>query len=391
MEKQELKELLERYAAGNCTDEEITWVENWYLQEDNIFPLDLTEQEISDDLAQVQFALPVQDSSEIRPKIGWPKIAAAAALVLITAGTIYWSQPKADRQQIVKIQTLPVSQDIMPGGAKAILTLDDGAQISLTDATLGEIAQQSGTAIVKTGDGTLSYRAASANTQAKIQYNTIRTPVGGQYQLTLADGTRVWLNAASSLRFPTAFSGTDRSVELQGEAYFEVAKSKGKTFKVLSHLGHQDQEIEVLGTHFNINTYTADRAETTLFEGLVKVNASGSGRIQQSSVQFKSEILKPGQQSVLGSQRLKVQQADLDAVLAWKKGYFTFNQSNIRTVMEEMERWYDIEIKIQDDMDDLSIVGSFPRSYKLSEAIHLMELTGNFKFKIKGRRLEVMR
>lgn len=274
-------------------------------------------------------------------------------------------------------------QDIPPGGHKAILTLADGRTITLNEAADGELAKESGIVVRKAGNGQLVYEVTGQTDQAAaLTYNTISTPKGGTYQVILPDGTIVWLNAASSLRFPTSFvSLKERKIELSGEAYFEVAKDVRHPFRVLT----SKQEVQVLGTHFNISSYLDDKIEkTTLFEGSVKVS-----NLQKSG--DASVILVPGQQSNIIEAETTITKADLDDVLAWKNGVFVFNDEPLESIMKKVSRWYDVEV-VYDGIDKNKLFGgSVSRFDNVSKVLRQLELTGGVHFKVEEGRIIVMK
>jgi ferric-dicitrate binding protein FerR (iron transport regulator) len=266
-------------------------------------------------------------------------------------------------------------QDIAPGGNKAILTLADGTQVILDSANNGAITKQGNVTVIKLDDGQLAYNASSTSTSA-LTYNTVTTPRGGQYQLVLSDGTKVWLNAASSLRFPTAFVGSERKVEMTGEGYFEVAHNDKKPFLVRA--GGMD--VEVLGTHFNINSYKDEMVTTTtLLEGAVQV----------SSVQGNMVNLRPGQQSVLSGSALRVSPADTDMAIAWKEGYFRFKNESVPAIMRKLSRWYDVEIVYRGGPGKEAFGGKISRSKTLAEVLEMLQSTKKIHFKIEERRIIV--
>ncbi|WGQ08925.1 FecR domain-containing protein [Pedobacter gandavensis] len=306
----------------------------------------------------------------------WPKaIAAAAAVVLMVlsvGGYFYFQNKSVETENRLAVNT----HDVDPGGNKATLTLADGSTISLTDANNGELAKQSGVKISKSKNGELVY-SVIASDASSLAFNTISTPKGGIYQVNLPDGTKVWLNAASSIKFPTTFAQlSQRKVELEGEAYFEVAKNKKVPF-VVSTGG---QQVQVLGTHFNISSYSDEgELKTTLLEGSVKVMAANT------------IVLKPGQQSNLkrnGSGDLKVSTANIAQVMAWKNGFFHFEKENLHEVMRQLSRWYDIEVIYEVDRHDDEFMGDIPRGIKLSEALKILSFEGT-QFRIEGRKLIV--
>ena len=305
----------------------------------------------------------------------------AASVLVILGGAYFISDKKEyaiakeDSSSSVGLTT-EKSAKILPGGHHAVLTTSDGKAIILDSMPNGLLTQQGNTDVKKLG-GLLEYKApASFIRDTVISYNTVSTPRGGQYQIVLSDGSKVWLNAASSIRFPTAFSGSLREVELTGEAYFEVAKNKEKPFQVKV----RDMKIAVLGTHFNVKAYE-DEAETktSLLEGSVKI-------IQGKEV----GLLKPGQQAVINfkDDKVKIATADMVEVIAWKNGLFRFEGANIETIMREIGRWYDVEIVYAGKVPMRRFEGKINRNAGLSEVLRILELS-NVKFSIAGKKIIV--
>lgn len=305
--------------------------------------------------------------------------AAAAVLFIFISSAVYFlvNTNTNDNSALVNINNSAAPEDDrLPGGDKAMLTLADGSQIVLDSAGNGILAEQGNTKIIKQQDGQLVYNAAGAGTDV-IAYNTLTTPRGGQYKITLPDGSKVWLNAASSLKYPAAFTGNDRKVEITGEAYFEVAKDASKPFKVQVN----QMEVEVLGTHFNINGYGDEEViRTTLLEGSVKINTAAG-----------SNLLKPGQQAQLQKTgRIKlINDADLEETMAWKDGNFQFENSDIKTVMRQLSRWYDVEIEYKGTVSK-HFIGTISRDVNLSKVLAMLQQTGEVKFKIEGKKVVVM-
>ncbi|WP_316818010.1 FecR family protein [Pedobacter nyackensis] len=308
---------------------------------------------------------------------------AAAALIFLTLSAAIFFLINAYNNSRTAISFV---NNIQPGGNKAILTLFDGSKLSLSDIKNGELVNQSGIKIVKTKEGELIYTVTKENSapdaEQHFKYNILETPRGGQYRINLPDGTRVWLNAQSSLKFPQTFAGfNERRVELSGEAYFEVSKDKSKPFKVISvsSSGIQD-EIEVLGTHFNLSNYSDDKiAKTTLLEGSVRVTSASV-----------SKILKPGQQSILSSNRFEVKNVDVEEVVSWKNGFFIFENDNLEGILRKIARWYDVDISYDGHLNHVEMIGAVSRSTSLAEVLDILEKTDKFKFKLKGRRILVM-
>jgi ferric-dicitrate binding protein FerR (iron transport regulator) len=298
-------------------------------------------------------------------------------LLLSAAGYFYFNNTK---QEVKLVRNADVHTTIAPGADKAILKLSNGEEIVLTGAANGELASQGATKVVKKATGELVYNAsdAAAASNGKITYNTLTIPRGGQYQVVLPDGTKVFLNAASVLTYPTAFTGNSRNVELTGEAYFEVAENKAKPFTVTSN----GVEVRVLGTHFNISAYQDDRMiSTTLLEGAVQLK---KGNV--------TARLAPGQQGNITpeSSRITVQDANTDQVVAWTKGYFVFNDLPIKEVMKIVSRWYDIDVAYQGNIQAKKFGGTTSRYKDISELLNYMKITGGINYKIEGRKVTLM-
>ncbi|WP_126244054.1 FecR family protein [Chitinophaga rhizosphaerae] len=315
-----------------------------------------------------------EETDRTRMRISWWKPAAAAA-VLLLAGLGIWKGTRPAQEPLANVQE-EITNDVMPGGEKAVLTLSNGRQIVLDSAADGLLAQQGGTSVNKLSNGQLVYDGKD-NRGGEIVYNTMTTPRGGQYRLTLPDGTKAWLNSASSITFPTAFAGAVRSVAITGEVYLEVSKDEKKPFTVKA----DGVGIAVLGTHFNVSAYPEDGAvRTTLLEGKVKVSTAAGTR-----------TIAPGEQAQAGNGRLDVRQnVNLDQVMGWKNGRFVFEGEPIARVMNQLSRWYDVEVGDIEQVDDRFYL-DLPRSKKLSDVLKALELTGKVKFKIEGKKIIVMK
>lgn len=377
MQESEAKELLKKYCAGICSEEEIAILETWYIRQNMSLP-EISEIEKEKQLDEVWNSLPIHSKKHFISTL-WPRIAAAGMIIIaLSAGLLfYFFENKPNKDQSI------YAQEIKPGGDKAVLTLADGSKINLSDVAQGQLAEQSGISISKTADGRLIYKvvevSGGSESGKNMGYNTIETPLGGQYQVYLPDGTKVWLNAGSVLRYPVKFTGDERSVELKGEGYFEVAKVKNKTFKVSS----AEQTIEVLGTHFNVMAYTDEKViKTTLIEGSVKI----------SNARY-SKLLTPGEQSVVhGGNEIQINEAaDIEDVMAWKNGYFKFNE-NLESIMIKISRWYNVDIKYEFKPDsDLVFAGKISRTRDIDAILKIMEYTGKVHFKVEGRVVTVTR
>jgi transmembrane sensor len=364
--KNHKKELIRRYRDNKASSEEL-----------EVFFHLMSQGELNEELEEVmnEETLTEVHSQRVLPlyKRSWFRVAAAVLLFAASAVT-YIVYSKTKEPQVIA-ESKPVVQDIAPGGDKAILQLADGSTIVLENAANDSIVKQ-GNANVLKKDGLLAYNAVHGNS-TEILFNTVTTPIGGQYQLILADGSKVWLNAASSIRFPTVFAGKQRKVEVTGEAYFEVAKNASMPFIVVVD---GKSEVEVLGTHFNINSY-ADEAtiNTTLLEGSVNVKGNGE-----------SKIITPGQQAQVNAigQITLNKQPDIEQVMAWKNGLFNFKGESIETVMRQLARWYDFSVQYQEPVTEKFYV-KLNRNTNISNIFKILETTGGVHFKIEGKKITV--
>ncbi len=300
------------------------------------------------------------------------KWAAAAAVLVVFSFTAYLSLNKKKEHVF--------ASDVAPGKNKAILTLADGRKISLSDAANGDLIEQAGISISKTANGQLVYHVEkSAGVIDDSKVNTISTPNGGEWEIRLPDGSVVWLNAASSLQYALNIgSSKQRKVELTGEAYFEVAKDKAHPFIVKT----SKQELEVLGTHFNINSYANENVtRTTLLEGSVRVSDLNSTDMF---------VLKPGEQSVLSNNGIAIKNANTDEAIAWKNGYFMFDNEKQESILRKIARWYNVEIEYADpEAKDVMYYGTVSRFEKISKVLRKFEQTGEVRFDIKGNKIIV--
>lgn len=314
-------------------------------------------------------SVPHTERIVLRRKWARMAIGIAATITLFILGVyIFQTSPYFKSNSYAKY-----SADVQPGGIGATLTLSDGRSIRLQDIATGELAEEAGVVIRKSKDGQLIYELKETGTATDKTMNTLSTANGETYQVKLPDGTMVWLNAASTLTFPATFASLqERRVKLTGEGYFEVAPNKTIPFRVET----PNQEITVVGTHFNVNSYLDEQVEvTTLVEGLVKVS---SGKQRRS--------LQPGQQATV-AQGIAVRQADMEAAMAWKNGMFVFNKEPLEQIMRKVARWYDVEI-VYEGVDKHELYGgSFSRYENVSSVLRKLELTGGIHFKIEGRRI----
>jgi ferric-dicitrate binding protein FerR (iron transport regulator) len=348
---------------------------------------------------------PEQTETPIRRMIFWKRLAAAAAIVLLIGAGIWFGVVRTPKKELVTNKTkTTLTNDVEPGGNKAILTLGDNSTIVLDNAANGQLAQQGTTSVMKSKDGLIAYSHPTDGAgREQATWNTLTTPRGGQYQLVLPDGSKVWLNAASSIKFPAAFTGNEREVEITGEVYFEVAPVRLRSglkmpFKVTIPGG---AAIEVLGTHFNVNAYPDETSvRTTLLEGSVKVNQSAIGNRQSAKDAERAVVLKPGEQAVLAAvnsrftiadSRLTIDHSpDLDQVMAWKNGLFHFENVDIKTVMRQISRWYDIEVEYKGAINNEPLIIEIPRNTNLSDVLKVLETTTELQLKVEGKKVIVM-
>ena len=380
--KKAFSKIIKKYLKGKASDSEVSFLEKYYkhFEKESSFTLRLSVND-KENLERELFAGILQKTTKKKKifqlsKICWYKQAAAALILLfIGLGTYYNFIATNDSETTVITTPVLAKKDLPPGRSRAILTLSNGSTVVLDSIGNGFVTQQSNTQIVKTAKGQLSYTTLNQNSK-ELVYNSVSTPRGGQYQLVLPDGTKVWLNAASSIRFPVAFVGKERKVTITGEAYFEVAKDKKKPFIVSS----ANMDVEVLGTHFNVSAYAEESiVKTTLLEGSVKINNK------------KSEVyLVPGQQSQLNnSGQFSIKNnIDVDKEIAWTKGKFQFNSNTIQEIMLQLSRWYDVEVIYQGKVSSETFSAIVKRSSNISQVLKLMEASG-VKFDIEGKKIYV--
>lgn len=301
----------------------------------------------------------------------------AAAVLLVLAGSVGWLyHTNTSTSRLAK--TPAAALDVAPGKAGAVLTLANGTQVVLDSLGDGRVTTQNGTQVA-IQQGKLVYAAAAGKAGEEMVYNTMSTPKGRQFSVVLPDGTTVWMNAASTLRFPVSFEGGERKVSLSGEAYFEVADNAAQPFIVQAN----GTTVQVLGTHFNINSYANESAtQTTLLEGAVQV--------QPAAAAGKKVVLHPGQQARVQQDAVTVANAAIDQVMAWKNGIFNFNNASVQEIMRQLERWYDIDVAYEKGIPNIQFVGSIGKDLTLLEALDMMK-GANLHFRMEGgRRLVIL-
>ncbi|WP_345950722.1 FecR domain-containing protein [Mucilaginibacter sp. PAMB04274] len=378
----DIQKMIEKYVAGTATAEEAAFVESYYAYQDRNEVPDISadekealRKETFENISNQLNATP-QTKKRI---INIYRYATAAAVLLVATTTAYLFLHRASPSNKLENVSVKKPLDVMPGSNKAILTLADGSTMILDDKADGNLKELPGLIITKTHKGELVYKVLSKQSSEQVTtINTVTTPKGGQYQVVLPDGTRVWLNAASRLTYPQVFAGKTREVKLEGEGYFEVSKNKAMPFHVFT--GNQD--VEVTGTHFNINGYMDDGSiNTTLLEGGITLHHHG-----------RSQKIIPGKQANVSTNpfAIKVQTVDTEEVVAWKNGLFEFNNASLRQIMSQLERWYDIKVDYS-SLPAKRYNGMVPRSANLSRVLKMLEVTGNIKFEIQNnRQLSVM-
>ncbi|MCJ0742642.1 FecR family protein [Pedobacter montanisoli] len=375
--EEELRKIINKYIKGKATKDEIRFIESYYsfldAQEDAEKALGAEE------FAQLEHKglSAIQDRIKLAHKpnrnLNWKKYTAAVVLLMgITAAGFYYLNTQKQSQ----VNSLVVHKgklDVLPGEDAALLTLSTGETIALNENNREKLLKDSRLSISANAEGQLVYQvnAANSGSQNPHSFNTIETRKGNQFQLILADGTKVWLNALSSLRFPEVFNGKTREVELQGEGYFEVEKDKAHPFivKTSSLISGNKQEVEVLGTHFNINSYDS-AIRTTLAEGSVRVS---NGNV--------SKILAPSYQSILTHNQIQVYPVNVEDEIDWKNGLFRFNNASLQSILLQLERWYNIDADMK-NVPNKRYNGVISRKANLSEVLNMLSLTGNIEFEL---------
>ncbi|THU39619.1 DUF4974 domain-containing protein [Niastella caeni] len=396
MDKHSFFSILDKYQDGTASPAEKALIEEYYRRLEKAGTIELSGEEEAA-LKEAMYKQIATNLEEPKATIipitrkNYSSVAAAAVLLMVIgAGSYFWLLKKP-APPVAQTKTSNIKpQDLPPGRDAAILTLADGQTIIL-DSANGTISQQGGATVVN-NNGKVSYANTSGNnSQPAVVYNKVSTARGNQYQLVLADGSKVWLNSASSLRFPTSFTGNRREVELDGEGYFEIAKDASKPF----HVKTKTQDIEVLGTHFNVNAYSdEDATKTTLLEGSIKMKPEAGGQGSEKSV-----VLKPGEQAVIAANTpLSAHHSpftinhspDLEKVMAWKNGWFEFDETDIKMIMRQISRWYDVDIRYETKTNNEKYGGRISRNLNLSNILKMLENYG-LHFKLEGKTLTVIK
>lgn len=374
-----LAELFQKYVDKSITEEEhaelFVYIRNPETKDQVLAFLDEHNKKVQSDALVHEIDWDGMYANITSPKksVGperapWWKYLAAAVVLIVAGVAIYYSPNYPSKNS----SPLAYHNDIKPGGERAVLTLADGSEIVLDGNAPGKLATQGGISIEKDANGQVVYVAKKESGEATAKINTLSTPAGGKFSVVLADGSKVWLNASSSIKFPAEFVGNERRVEIKGEAYFEVAKDQSRPF----YVRNGSSEIKVLGTHFNVMAYPDEyRSALTLLEGSVQFTKNGQ-----------SQLLKPGKQIVYTETdtETKQQPADIEEVMAWKNDLFVFNNTSIDEIMKELMRWYDVKIKYEGEKPDISFTGVIPRNTNVSKVLKTLELTEDVVFGIEN-------
>lgn len=398
MERNQARELIRKYKEGTLNEQERALLESWYLSVAQSKNLTAGPDGLEDRLDSIWQSLPVHQKSVEKPlpttRFFGIWLSVAASILIICSLGLYWFYKPGPARPFAR-KTAP-NPEIAPGDNRALLTLADGSNIVLNDAKPGELVRRGNATIRKTKEGqiVLDLQRSSSLTgpemESSTRYNVLSTPRSGQYQVKLPDGTNVWLNAVSSLRFPTVFSKTERRVEVTGEAYFEVAQQTIGTRKIPFRVVVGRQTIDVLGTEFNINSYKdEDFVKTTLLEGRIQLqlaDQSVQGVVLQRGQQAQIQNSTPSHPSVASP--IHVRKVDTEGVVSWKNGYFRFDNTSLPEVMRQIERWYDVEIQYEGIITEREFVGQIERSANLSKVLKILEL-GGVRFRMEGKKIIV--
>ena len=385
MGNERAEELIKKFLAGTATPEEEALLDSWYTatansQQDlaSIPDYPKLEAEIlhSIEAEHKDLREPVQRKATPLIRL-WPRIAAAVAVLIILSAGGFFILHKDPVKPIVQIPTVE-NNIILPAGTRATLTLLDGSTITLDSADSRSVARQEN-ADLRSLKGQLVYNANGLKETAtigKIAYNTLATKLGEHYALVLSDGTKVWLNAGSSITYPVSFTSNERKVEITGEAYFEIVHNDKQTFKIAA----KDQLVEDIGTHLNIKAYDDElTANTTLVEGSVKVSKGAA-----------SAILVPGKQAIWSSDadNFQIKKVNTDQAVGWKNGYFYFDGADMKTVMRELARWYNLQVIYKGELPKRTFKGKAYRNINATEALRMLSYFGAH-FQIEGRTVTV--
>lgn len=391
-QREQLEYLLQQYMAGFATADELNELNDILLQS-------AYDEDIQDILTAIAAQTPggqSYDSSEMQAMIhrilgnaepsvpvvkmfDWKRIAVAASIILLLGVSTYFIFFNKLRSPGVVEKSEPLKDVPAPANNKAMITLADGSTVYLDSVGNGQFFTQNDITIFKTADGKIEYKDTAIKGQStQLVYNTLTNPRGSKVvDITFSDGSRVWLNAGSSVTYPVAFIGNERKVAITGEAYFEIAHDKTKPFI----LSKNEMSVEVLGTHFNVNAYDDEKdIKVTLLEGSVRTSIANG----------ESSVLKPGEQAQVSNSIKVVKDMDVEQVMAWKNGYFKFNRTDLKIIMREIARWYDVEVSYEGNVPVQLYNGDVPRNVNVSEVLKVLEYTGAH-FRIEGKKVTVIK
>jgi transmembrane sensor len=408
MNKTQAFDFLQKFAANKHSVQEQQDFRQWLMTADeesirevtlqyeavinNLVVDDVPDQQL---MARIEAGIDKVDNRKpapVRRILVWVRYVAAAALLFVVCGLWFVVDRPKKKPAVQVAQT--ASKEILPGNNHALLTLSDGSQVVL-DSTGNKNIVKDGNTVITKQQGQISYAANTAQPAATITYNTLATPRGGQYQLVLPDGSKVWLNAAASVRYPTLFAEKERRVEVTGEVYFEVRPSTSPRTgaRIPFIVSVNDKvEVEVLGTHFNINAYEdEENIKTTLLEGKVKVSA-----IDPRLSTIDSRLLSPGEQAILsgveGTTNYKLQTTnniDLEEVMAWKNGFIQFKSAPLTSILRQVARWYNIDIMYEGAIPEEYLTGIVPRTAHISKVLEVLETAGTIHVEVKDKTIIV--
>lgn len=358
------------------------WYDQWQDDEEtiNTFPNEDSEESIRMRmLTQIKTGMKQRQPAKVIPvQKKWYRFAAAASIVSVLSVAGFLFMDKNNNQDEMAANAGKQENVAAPVANKAMITLADGRRVSIDSIQSGSLARQHDVNVVKTADGRIEYSVLQGEGDDQLAYNTLDNPRGSRVQpITLGDGTKVWLNSESSLHYPVQFTGKERHVEVTGEAYFEVAKNAAKPFKVAIA---GKAEVEVLGTHFNINSYSDEaNINTTLLEGKIKLTQFSN----QQSV-----TLAPGQQGIFNTNGpININSdVDVDEVMAWKNDLFNFNSLDAESIMRQVGRWYDLEVSFEGQISRETYSGIVSRNSDLVQVLKVLE-EGGLKYKIAGKKI----
>ncbi len=392
MKKKTLEDLVRKRHKGTLSNEEQEQLTTWESaldQEEGLLELHTTEEQIQLqrrmwEQIEGNANLPGQliQLSTHRGKKRWYSFTAAASILIllgISGYLLFLRKPNREIANNPDARHL-LKPDVAPGSNRAVLILGNGSAIQLDSAQNGILTRQGDANITKMANGQLAYNLLNEK-PTDILFNILTTPRGGQYQLTLPDGSRVWLNAASSIRFPSSFTGRERRVQITGEVYFEVAKDAARPFRVDVETGKGGPaEIEVLGTNFNVNAYSEEPdIKTTLLEGSVRIKKENA-----------AQLLSPGQQASLTTTGIRMEEnVDLSKVVAWKNGFFWFDNTDLHTLMRQVSRWYNVDVQFEGQIAEEGFSGKISRSEPLSRFMKVLEVN-DVHIKMEGRKITIM-